>query len=609
MDRYKRNRNTGLVQEGRVRTTHQFLSVEGGAWYAPYRSHYEAFSSSFLRLFSFLSALCSLVLRGAAVLGLAVGVAGCGIPAVRTTPELAAVQAKTRQIETVQLTEESQSPPVSIEEATKEIAMGVTEPNQPRPIMQLTLEEVRTAALANNLDLKVRLVDPALAQQAVDIERARFESVFRAAASYAATEQAGGGTLSSRAYEAEIVTPLQTGGTVTASVPVQEVDGVTQAAASVSVVQSLLRGAGTRVNTYSIQVAGYQKGAVDAFTKLQAIFILGGADIAYWRLYATRKQLDVSREQYKLAQNQLEHARSKVQAGSAPKIEIVRAQAGLSSRLDAVISAETAVRDRERDLKRIMNRPDLPVNSPAGIETMTDPDPKGLDLNEEALVQAALENRMELAELEFRLAIDDIDIALARNDLLPLLNLEYAYVAGGQASDTGGAFEDLFRDPRQDHRIGLSAAIPLGNRAAEARYRRARLEMVRSELSRQQQQQRIRQEVYDAVDGLQQNWRRILAAEQGVIAAYRDYRVEQSQFQLGRRTSTEVLQAASRLAGEQLRRIGAFADYEITQVLLARATGTLLGRGHIQLPPAILTGKESAGDRIAGEPLAILQLP
>jgi outer membrane protein TolC len=175
--------------------------------------------------------------------------------------------------------------------------------------------------------------------------------------------------------------------------------------------------------------------------------------------------------------------------------------------------------------------------------------------------------------------------------LLPLLNLEYAYVAGGQAPDTSGAFEDLFHDPRQDHRIGLSAAIPLGSRAAEARHRQARLEKVRTELSRQQQEQRIRQEVYDAVDGLQQNWRRILAAEQGVIAAYRDYRVEQSQFQLGRRTSTEVLQAASRLAGEQLRRIGTFAEYEIAQVLLARATGTLLGRGQVQLPPALLEGK------------------
>ena len=60
---------------------------------------------------------------------------------------------------------------------------------------------------------------------------------------------------------------------------------------------------------------------------------------------------------------------------------------------------------------------------------------------------------------------------------------------------------------------------------------------------------------------------------------------------MGRRTSTEVLQAASRLAEEQLRRISAFADYEITQVMLARATGTLLGRGQVRLQPVVLESK------------------
>jgi outer membrane protein len=75
------------------------------------------------------------------------------------------------------------------------------------------------------------------------------------------------------------------------------------------------------------------------------------------------------------------------------------------------------------------------------------------------------------------------------------------------------------------------------------------------------------------------------------VAAYRDYKVEQSQFQLGVSTSTFVLLAASRLADAQLRRIRAFAEYEIAQVRLAGATGTLLGRGRIQLEPAVLDGK------------------
>jgi outer membrane protein len=74
------------------------------------------------------------------------------------------------------------------------------------------------------------------------------------------------------------------------------------------------------------------------------------------------------------------------------------------------------------------------------------------------------------------------------------------------------------------------------------------------------------------------------------VAAYRDYEVERSQFQLGLSNSTFVLQAASRLADAQLRRIRAFTEYEVAQVLVARATGTLLGRGNIQLEPTPAEG-------------------
>ena len=502
-------------------------------------------------------------------------------------PDLKAMAEKLNRIETVRLEEQSRSAPVTIKEATEQLTKDVTEPNQTRPTVELTLEEVRAAALTNNLDLKVELMDPAIAQQTVDIERAKFEAVFLGSARYSEADLTPGGDRSyNREYEAAIAKPLPTGTLITVRVPFGKDDfGVSEAAVSVSVIQSLLRGAGTRVNTQSIRIATYAKGIVDAGTKLAAIDILANVDGAYWQLYAARKELDVRREQYKLAQDQLRHARNKVAAGSAPKFEIVRAEAGLSGRLEDVISAETAVRDRERDLRRIMNRKDMPLNSEAGIIPLTDPDPRGLDLNAETLTAEALNNRMEMIQLELRLAINDLDVELARNDTLPRLDLDYTYAAAGQAGTTRRAFDNVFDRPAEDHSVGVSAVVPLGNRAAQARLRQARLARIRNQVDRERIEQLVRQDVYESVDGLEQNWRRILAAEQGAVTAYRDYQVEQQQFQLGFRTSTDVLFAASRLADAQLRRIRAFVEYEVAQVQVALATGTLLGRGNVQLSP------------------------
>jgi outer membrane protein TolC len=520
--------------------------------------------------------------------------AGCGSTQVRRTAELEALAARSGEIERVQLRDQSKSQPVSIERATEELAAKAVEPNAvPHTAVGLTLEEARAAALTNNLDLKFHLVGPSIAEQTLDEERAKFEWTFFGSAGYSRSEQDDeGNTVSVQSYETGVAVPLQTGGLLRAGLPFSRADydaadvgGVSSAAMSVSYIQSLLRGAGTRINTHSIRIATYQKDITDVRTKLSAIAILGNVDIVYWQLYAARRELDVRREQYKLAEDQLDHARRKVEAGAAPKIEIVRAEAGLAGRLEDVINAETSVRDRERDLKRILNHDDLSLGVEIDILPTSEPEPIGLDLDAEAIVAAALDNRMETAELELRLAVDDLDIELARNRTLPDVTFDYRYAATGRSGSLGGALGNIGGDSLQDHAVGVSAVVPLGNRAAQARLRRARLEKVRDQIDRDRLRQSIRQEVYNAVDELQQNWRRILAAEQGVVTAYRDYRVEQSQFQLGKRTSTDVLLSASRLADAQSRRIRAFAEYEIAQVRLARATGTLLGRGRIRLQP------------------------
>ena len=50
--------------------------------------------------------------------------------------------------------------------------------------VSLTLEQVRAATLANNLELRVALIDPVVAAERVTEEEARFEAVFRPRAGY-----------------------------------------------------------------------------------------------------------------------------------------------------------------------------------------------------------------------------------------------------------------------------------------------------------------------------------------------------------------------------------------------------------------------------------------
>ena len=100
-------------------------------------------------------------------------------------------------------------------------------------------------------------------------------------------------------------------------------------------------------------------------------------------------------------------------------------------------------------------------------------------------------------------------------------------------------------------------------------------------LVRQRLEVIIRQDVYNAVDRLENNWRRILAARDAVLAAVKTYEAELRLFEQGQRDSTDVLFAAERMAAIQFDEIRSLADFELAKVDLAVATGTMLGFGQV----------------------------
>lgn len=219
---------------------------------------------------------------------------------------------------------------------------------------------------------------------------------------------------------------------------------------------------------------------------------------------------------------------------------------------------------------------------------LTAPDPVGLDLDAEALITFALENRMEMLELELQLAIDASAIDFTRNQKLPLVTLDYTYGLSGLGATYNNAIDQVVDSKFDSWSVGVSADIPIGNEAAKARFHGAVLQRIQRLASRDARVSSIQQEVYDAVDQIQQNWNRILAARQDVILAGRTLDGEQRQFDVGERTSTDVLDAATTLADAQSSEIRALADYQIAQIDLAFATGTLLGYGKVRWDPVDL---------------------
>lgn len=486
---------------------------------------------------------------------------------------------------------ESSQTPETLQQVEKNLSADNLPKQEANPTRKLSLAECRSAALERNLDLKVQLYLPAIARSLVSQEEAKFEAAITANWEKQSNNLVGTdpttGLLTTDNFTTGLAFPLATGGTFSTDALSNQTDQAVSAATGTqnwqsglafSISQPLLQGAGIETNTASIRVAKLNSQIADARTKLESIRLLANVDRSYWNVYAAARELDVRQQQYQLALAQLERARRRVNAGDAAQIEVIRAESGLGSTIENIIVSDNRLRLRQRDLKRLINDPELNMDSPTYVITTTDPRPLGLKFDPEKLAQQAVENRMEMLELELQLAIDATNVDLARNAALPLFTVDYSYSTLGTSNDYSKSWSIGNDD---GYSFSANAKIPLGNEAAKNKIQQAVLNRLQRMATRDLRRQTIRQELFNAMDNLQNSWRRILAARLETALAGRTYEGEKRQFDLGIRTSTDVLDAASRLGDAQSKEVTALAGWQISLVDLAFATGTQLGQAQI----------------------------
>lgn len=531
---------------------------------------------------------------------LAMGAGGCTSNPLAADPmdrDTLAPAERLRRIGTLELTRIDASAEPEMSPAEQAAAARARYAGLER--VELGLAEARLHAFERNLGLRGVLVNPVIASERVSQEEGRFNALFTLNAGWAEIDDAVATELADAQSTRQSVTPgvtvpLRTGGEFRITTPVTRfetnnafstLNPAITADVELSLSHNLLRGAGRRVATHSIRLAEYDRQISESQTKLEVMRTLAEVDRAYWRLYATIRALEVVEQQFVVAREQFDRAERRLRAGSGAEIDVVRAESGMAERVEQIIRTQNDVRLRERELKALLNAPGLEVGTRTAIEPVTDPEPVRYSFDAEALVGAAVANRMELLELELHLARDAAQVAFDQNQTLPLLAMQYTYRINGLGESFSDAASVTRRNDFEDWTVGVQAEVPLGNeqrRAALAQSILARLQRLATREARRQQ---IEKEVRDAVDQLSSTWQRIMAGRQAVALAARTLEAERRQFEVGRSTSTNVLDADARLAEARLAEIRAVVEYQIAQVDLAVATGTLLGQARVDWEP------------------------
>ena len=455
-----------------------------------------------------------------------------------------------------------------------------------QPPVNLTLQDAMKLALERNLDLKVELYNPAMAEADIRRSLGIYAPLLSAGASYSRTTSANTVTFKAITIDDFLVNAgvsqlLPTGAVVGANWNSGWINNSARYYSNdvdLSVSQPLLKNFGKESTELEIAVSRYSKeGSLERFrTRLSDTVAQVRND--YFGLYNLREALEVKRTSLALANQILDQTRGRVKAGVLPAYEILNAEFSSATREKEVIDAERAVRD-QMDVLRLT----LQLDPSSDIVIVDQPTRENYPVVEEEALALALKNRPELAAQRTTVKIDELQLRVAKNRTLPDLALNANLGFGGLASRYNRVLEKTVSAGDPNWGIGLQLSYPLGNQVAQNDYIRSRLALEQARTQLQNLESGIAKDVKAAIRLLGSSYKQLDVTNRGRAYAEDRLRAFQRKNEVGLATTKDVFDVENDLVTAKGSQIQAVVDYNNAITQLWRVTGEILDRQGIRL--------------------------
>lgn len=500
--------------------------------------------------------------------------------------------------------------------------------------LPLTRDDVAYLALLNSRDLKVERFNTRILEQEVPSERATFQPIVSLESSESQSKNLAGSALSGAStLESETTTwnsgvraRLSSGAVASLDFTNSRFESNSQfltinpqyqSSLVFGLTQPLLKGFGPSVNSWRIKVAENNLGISRYQLQARVASILADAENTYWDLTMAFKNVEVRERALELTRQLAKRTEELVSEGIMPETARLQARTSVLQREGDLLVAQNTRRDMARRLQDLLNFAPgvdpliVPLDQPLA-------EPKSIDITQ--AVKNALAQRPELPQARLDLKTKDVLLGVARNQLLPQLNLFGSYGWSGLAGeptaqesqtftvpitrrrevtvtvsdifptannqavgDYGTSLDNLFSGDFPTWRVGVNLTFPLGNVAAKSQLQKAELEMQRAEIAVKNVEHAIALEVERLASQIESTFKVIEVARAFREQAQKRLEVTQDQFQLGLASLSAVVEAQRDLVTAEQEEWKAIVDYNKVLVQLERATGALPAKYRVDL--------------------------
>ncbi|MEM6365401.1 MAG: TolC family protein [Planctomycetota bacterium] len=278
--------------------------------------------------------------------------------------------------------------------------------------------------------------------------------------------------------------------------------------------QPLLQGSGRQFNRARVDLA-VQQFQTSQFDYVQAFQQhIWNVIQAYWSLVQSRGLFVIERDLYANTNAATRVVRHREQIDVNPLL-MARCEASLARRSAALQNARYAVILSQESLLRLIFGANFPHHADQEVLTPLQHLPLPCDIRPEHHTAVAMVNRPEILRDLTAITSAAISEGVARNQLMPILN-GFATLGFRGLRGNNDLFRSLtdqmsLRDPSLG--LGVEYRLPIGNRAAKAAYRQARLRIRGLEEQLQVTMADIGLEVRNTVNQFQQNRQQVDALQ------------------------------------------------------------------------------------------------
>jgi len=355
--------------------------------------------------------------------------------------------------------------------------------------------------------------------------------------------------------------------------------------------QPLLRDFGLEVNRARIVINRNNQVVSTLDFRRQVEESVANVEQIYWQLAQAERDLQIQQE---LLERTLSYAEILWQRRDqdASRVSISQANARVESRRAILVRARSRVGDLSDQLKLLINDPQYPVGGGTLISTDTTAVTQQIIVDPKEQVETALQYRFELAQQQLRVDNARLTLNVAKNNLLPQLDLVLRGGLNGVDETFGGATGNVASVRGEDGAnytaaVGFQFEIPIGNGVARAIYRRQQLTLMQSITSYKATIDQVTTDVQRAIREIDTTWQEMVRTRQSAFAAKDALDAIEVRERAGEPlTPTFVdlkLSLLENLAQAASSEAASIANYNVALSNLERTKGTLLRYNNIVL--------------------------